>query len=132
MELPHFKEIIYGQVLAKANHYMAVPGNRGTRRIIKDEAIRQYERSFAEQCTVYKNCNINSRFKLIIDVWHSSMRFDLDNMLKTVLDCLQYVHAIRNDNLCVDIEAHKHVDPDSPRIEFLIMPEQPNLFVKNK
>ena len=104
MELPHSREIIYGQV----------PGNRGTRRIIKDEAIRQYERSFAEQCTVYKNCNINSRFKLIIDVWHSSMRFDLDNMLKTVLDCLQ------------------HVDPDSPRIEFLIIPKQPNLFVKNK
>jgi len=40
MELPHFKEIIYGQVLAKANHYMAVPGNRGTRRIIR---MRRYD-----------------------------------------------------------------------------------------
>jgi len=49
MELPHFKEIIYGQVLAKANYYMAVPGNRGLRRIIKDEPIRQYEQLFQEQ-----------------------------------------------------------------------------------
>ena len=32
-------ETIHGQILAKANHYMSVPGKAGERRIIKDEAI---------------------------------------------------------------------------------------------
>ena len=36
-------ETIYGQVIAKANHYQAVPGKFGTKRIIKDEKIRTYK-----------------------------------------------------------------------------------------
>ena len=38
-------EIIHGQIVAKANHYQAVPGKAGERRIIKDEVIRAYERA---------------------------------------------------------------------------------------
>ena len=44
-------ETIHGQIIAKANHYQAVPGKFGAKRIIKDEKIRAYERSFMEQCT---------------------------------------------------------------------------------
>ena len=30
-------EVIHGQIIAKANHYQAVPGKFGQKRIIKDE-----------------------------------------------------------------------------------------------
>lgn len=83
-------EVIHGQIVAKANHYQAVPGKFGKKRIIKDEAIRAYEYSFIEQCKVYRNRRIATRFRLFVRVWHSSVKFDLDNSLKTLLDCLQW------------------------------------------
>lgn len=98
-------ETIHGQTIAKSNHYMSVPGKSGERRIIKDEAIRAYERSFMEQCVKYRNRRISSRFRLFVRVWHSSVRFDLDNSLKTLLDCLQMAGAITDDKLCFQIEA---------------------------
>ena len=98
-------ETIYGQIIAKANHYQAVPGKFGAKRIIKDEKIRAYEKSFMQQCRVYRNKGISSRFRLFVRVYHSSVRFDLDNSLKTLLDCLQMVGAITDDKLCFQIEA---------------------------
>lgn len=123
-------EVIHGQIIAKANHYQAVPGREGAKRIIKDEVIRAYERSFMEQCKVYRNRHISSRFRLFVRVWHSSERFDLDNSLKTLLDCLQMVGAIADDKLCYQIEAEKHLDKYCPRIEFAILEvnEQKNMF----
>ncbi len=123
-------EVIHGQIIAKANHYMSVPGKAGERRIIKDEAIRAYERSFMEQCTKYRNRHISSRFRLFVRVWHSSVRFDLDNSLKTLLDCLQMVGAITDDKLCFQIEAEKKIDKYHPRIEFALseVNEQKQLF----
>lgn len=122
-------EVIHGQIIAKANHYQAVSGKGGTRRIIKDEIIRAYERSFMEQCKTYRNRRISSRFRLFVRVFHSS-RFDLDNSLKTLLDCLQMVNAITDDKLCYQIEAEKHLDKYHPRIEFTILEvnEQKQLF----
>lgn len=78
-------EVIHGQIIAKANHYQAVPGKGDTKRIIKDGKIRAYERSFIEQCKIYRNRRISSRFRLFVRVWHSSERFDLDNSLKRSL-----------------------------------------------
>lgn len=123
-------ETIYGQIIAKANHYLSVPGKNGTKRIIKDEKIRDYERSFIAQCKTYRNKQISGRFRLFVRVWHSSPRFDLDNSLKTLLDCLQSVHAITDDNLCYQIEAEKMIDKYHPRIEFAILEvnEQKNMF----
>jgi len=123
-------EVIRGQIIAKANHYQAVPGKFGQKRIIKDEIIRTYERSFMEQCKVYRNRRISSRFRLFVRVWHSSERFDLDNSLKTLLDCLQMVGAITDDKLCYQIEAEKHLDKYRPRIEYAILEvnEQKQLF----
>ena len=124
-------ETIFGQIVGKANHYQAVPGRNGERRIIKDDKIRAYERSFMEQCTKYRNRRISSRFRLFVRVWHSSIRFDLDNSLKTLLDCLQMVGAITDDKLCFQIEAEKHIDKYHPRIEFALLEvnEQKSLFV---
>lgn len=123
-------EIIYGQILAKANHYQAVPGKYGTKRIIKDEKIRAYENLFIQQCRIYRNKGISSRFHLFVRVFHSSVRFDLDNSLKTLLDCLQMVGAITDDKLCFQIEAEKKIDKYHPRIEFAILEvnEQIQLF----
>lgn len=126
-------ETIYGQVIAKANHYQAVPGKFGAKRIIKDEKIRAYEKSFMQQCRVYRNKGISGRFRLFVRVYHSSVRFDLDNSLKTLLDCLQMVGAITDDKLCFQIEAEKKVDRHHPRIEFAILEvnEQKQLFTNN-
>lgn len=123
-------EIIHGQIIAKANHYQAVPGKFGKKRIIKDEKIRAYESSFVEQCKVYRNKRISGRFRLFVRVFHSSVRFDLDNSLKTLLDCLQMVGAITDDNLCFQIEAVKLIDKYHPRIEFALLEvnEQKQIF----
>lgn len=123
-------ETIRGQIIAKANHYRAVPDKNGQRRIIKDESIRKYESSFTQQCKLYKNRRIAGRFKLFVRVFHRHNKFDLDNSLKTLLDCLQMAGAITDDNLCYEIEAHKGIDKYHPRVEFAIeeMNEQKNLF----
>lgn len=123
-------EVIHGQIIAKANHYQAVPGKFGAKRIIKDEKIRAYEKSFMQQCKIYRNKGISSRFRLFVRVFHSSVRFDLDNSLKTLLDCLQMVGAITDDKLCFQITAEKKIDRYHPRIEFAIleMNEQKQLF----
>lgn len=113
-------EVIYGLIVAKANHYMAVPDSNGGRRIIKDSKIREYEESFRKQCSVYRNKGINQRFILYARVWYKSERNDLDNSIKTLLDCLQDVGAITNDNLCFKIVAEKAVDKDNPRIQFAL------------
>lgn len=121
-------ETIFGQVIGKANHYLSVPGSDGERRIIKDDAIRAYEASFAQQCRIYRDKNIDEPFVLDITIWYNSFRFDLDNSLKTVLDCLQYVHAIRDDNKCIEIRARKRIDTRTPRLTFTISPIMESLF----
>ena len=121
-------ETIYGQVIAKASHYQAVPDGQGGRRIIKDEKIRAYERSFNEQCRIYRGKNIDRPFLLHITVYQSSNVYDLDNSLKTILDCLQYTHVIKDDRDCVGIRADKRIDHDRPRIVYGIEELEPKLF----
>ena len=121
-------ETINGQILAKANHYLAVPDSEGGRRIIKDKEFREYERNFMKQCKVYRNRLISHPFILHADVFQSSVRYDLDNSLKTILDLLQDVQAITNDNLCIGIQATKHIDPKNPRVEFSIQETEPTIF----
>ena len=127
-------EIIYGQVIAKANNYQAVPGKDGQKRIIKNDRIREYEKSFCLQCKKYRGKRISGRFQLFIRVWHGNIRFDLDNALKTILDCLQMVEAITNDSLCFEIHAEKRIDRRNPRVEFGMeeINEQKNIFSQNK
>lgn len=123
-------ETIIGQIIPKANNYLAVPDGQGERRIIKNDAVRSYERSFCLQCVKYKNKRIGTQFRLFAEVWQRSARFDLDNSLKTLLDCLQYVNAITDDNLCVEIVARKRIDPVKPRVKFAIVEicEEQSLF----
>lgn len=121
-------ETIYGEVVAKANHYQAVPDKGGGRRIIKDDAIRAYEKAFAMQCVKYKNRAISTPFHLYVRVYYRNSMHDLDNSIKTILDCLQYNGAITNDNLCTQIVAEKHHDPKQPRVEYALTTQQMRLF----
>lgn len=120
-------EVIYGQVVGKANNYQAVPDGNGGRRIIKNKVIRSYEKNFVRQCKVYKDRMINGRFILKVAVYYKDKSFDLDNSLKTILDCLQMVKAIVNDNLCYKIIAEKRIDRNNPRIVYGIQEYEPKI-----
>lgn len=120
-------ETIYGQVISKANHYCIGDGAEG-RHIVKSAEIKRYERSFVRQCSIYKNRMINGRFTLYAAVYESNGRYDLDNALKTILDCLQMAKAIADDNLCIKIVAEKRIDKNNPRVIFSIMEHEPKLF----
>ena len=120
-------EIIYGQVVSKANNYAIGDGASG-KHIVKSSRLKAYERSFAKQCRIYKDRLINKHFALYIKVYEESRRYDLDNALKTILDCLQHVRAITDDNLCLKIVAVKAIDRQNPRVEFGIEEYEPSLF----
>ena len=121
-------ETIQGQVPSKSNSYLAVPDSAGGRRIIKNDQVRDYERSFAQQCTLYKGRNISRPFNLHAVVYESTWSYDLDNAFKAILDNLQYVGAITNDNLCVAINTRKVIDRRNPRVVFAIEELEPTLF----
>lgn len=121
------REIIYGQIVSKANNYTVGDG-KGGKHIVKTSLMRDYERSFIRQCQVYRNRLINGRFTLFAKVYESNPRYDLDNALKTLLDCLQMAGAITNDNLCIKIVAEKHIDRITPRVEFWLKEHEPQLF----
>lgn len=121
-------ETIRGQVPSKSNSYLAVPDSAGGRRIIKNEKVRDYERSFARQCKLYKDKRISRPFRLHAVVYESTHSYDLDNAFKAILDNLQYVGAITNDNLCVGINARKAIDRNDPRVAFAIEELEPTLF----
>lgn len=121
-------ETIYGQVVSKANSYKTVPDSAGGRRIIKNEQIRAYERSFLDQCRIYRGKGISRPFRLHVTVFESSNAYDIDNALKTILDCLQYAGAIANDNLCIGISATKKIDRRRPRVVYGIEETEPTLF----
>lgn len=124
-------ETIKGQIIAKANNYIAVPDKaNGGRRMIKSDRLRAYEKTFISQCREYKGKGINTPFELIVQVYYCNNKFDLDNSLKTLLDCLQYVGAIADDNLCTRIVADKFIDSYNPRVCFCLIPEPkpPTLF----
>jgi Holliday junction resolvase RusA-like endonuclease len=121
-------ETILGQVVSKANNYMPVADTTFGRRIIKTQRLRDYEKSFAEQCTIYKGRSISRPFIFHATFYESTNSYDLDNGIKTVLDCLQYVQAITNDNLCTEMHVRKVVDPQHPRVEYAIQELEPTFF----
>ena len=121
------KETIFGQVIAKANNYQAVPDGAGGRRIIKTARLRRYEASFARQCRKYRGRRIDTPFALKAVVYFQTDRNDIDNAIKTLLDCLQDAEAITDDRLCYRLEAEKRTDRYAPRVEYELSPFEPDL-----
>ena len=123
------KETILGTIPSKANSYTIGKAN-GRPCIVKSNLMKKYERPFIKQCQKYKGKNIITPFKLICDVFYPDYIHDLDGCFKALLDCLQYVGAISNDNLCISIVANRHYDCYNPRVEFELVEvnEQKNMF----
>ncbi len=115
------KEIIYGVIVSKTNHYYADVDVCGQCRIFVDDAWLRYKSKFLEQVTIYKNRNIFNPFILYVDVYFIREVFDLDNAVKSLCDLLQDCHAIVNDSQCLEIHARKFVDKITPRVEFSIV-----------
>lgn len=114
-------QVIKGNVPSKSNGYKVIKiGGKGT--LCKSDELKNYEYAFFVQCDKYRNKNIDVPFEIDVKVYYPSQRSDLDNALKVILDCLQYVKAIKNDNKCVKITAYKLIDKINPRIEFTITP----------
>lgn len=123
------REVIFGNPVSKANHYQAVPDTaNGGRRLILDEIYKAYQKSFIEQCRIYKGRGINRPFLFFIHAWFKTNAQDIDNTVKSVLDLLQDCGAVVDDSFCREVHAIKHVDPIHPRIEFCIVELEPRLF----
>lgn len=119
------KQVILGNPPSKSNRYIIINfKSKATGKqhssLAKTKATRDYEKSFVLQCNKYRNANITGPFSIDMDVYFPTRRSDLDNCIKSVLDCLQSVGAYANDNECVRILANKFLDKDRPRIEFTL------------
>lgn len=117
--------VVYGNPPSKSNCYTIITLKSKAGKVHgslgKTKALKEYEDKFYMQLQgKYRNLNIDSLFEFYIDAYMPSMRTDLDNILKCVLDCLQKTGTIKNDNLAVKIEARKFVDKENPRVEFYI------------
>lgn len=107
---------IKGTVPSKANAYRIITV-AGHASLGKSKALKDYERAFYLQMGAYRNLGLSGLFELEVRVFYPSMRSDLDNALKILLDCLQAGGAIANDNKCVRITAEKFIDRERPRVE---------------
>jgi len=115
------KYTIKGNCPSKSNQYKVIRlGHKCS--LCKQSSLKTYENSFTAQMSQYDYELIEGNFKFEIDVYYDSRRPDLDNSLKSTLDCLQKCNAIKNDNKCIEIIARKHLDKENPRIEFDIIP----------
>lgn len=115
------KNIIYGEIPSKSNCYKVITIS-GHGSLAKQPKLKEYEENFYLQCKL-RDRHMKDQFALVVDVFFTSMRHDLDNAFKILLDCLQQCGAIKNDNQCTRIVARKFVDKKEPRIEFTITPE---------
>lgn len=113
-------QTIDGTVPSKPNQYKVVILN-GHGSIAKQKGLKEYEDKFYMQVGAYRNLHIKELFEFHCRVYYPSMRSDIDNSLKIVLDCLQKTCTIENDNRCIKIVAEKFIDKARPRIEFRII-----------
>ncbi len=110
-------QVILGNPPSKSNCYKIVT-IRGHGSLAKTDKLNKYRESFFMQCGEYRNKMITGFFELYINAYLTSLSQDLDNILKEILDSLAACNAIKNDNRCVKIVAHKFQDKVNPRIEF--------------
>lgn len=120
MEKEHDWQTIHGLVPSKSNQYRIIDV-AGHHKLGKTAATEKYEKQFYLQVGKYRNLMIGGFFEIYIRCYFNSVRQDLDNSLKVILDCLQLTRTIKNDNQCVKIVVEKFVDKTDPRVEFKIV-----------
>jgi Holliday junction resolvase RusA-like endonuclease len=113
-------QTILGSCPSKSNCYRIITLH-GHGSLAKTKKLKEYEDTFFMQCGKYRNLGIDSFFEYHCKVFYPSMRSDLDNHTKIVLDILQKTKTITNDNKCVKIVAEKFIDKENPRIEFKLV-----------
>ena len=113
-------QTVLGNCPSKSNCYRIISLG-GHASLAKTQALKSFERDFYMQCGKYRNQNIADHFEFHCRVFYPSMRSDIDNSLKCLLDCLQSAKAVKNDNLCVKVVAEKFIDKVNPRVEFKIV-----------
>lgn len=113
-------QTIHGNCPSKSNCYKVVTIN-GHASIAKTPPLKAWEDMFFMQCGKYRGLKIDTFFEYHCKVYYPSMRTDLDNHCKIVLDAMQRAEVIKNDNKCVKIVAEKFIDKENPRIEFKLV-----------
>jgi Holliday junction resolvase RusA-like endonuclease len=113
-------QTITGNVPSKSNCYKIIT-IAGHSSIAKTPPLKAWENAFYMQCGKYRGLKINTFFEYHCKVFYPSMRTDLDNHCKIVLDAMQRADVITNDNKCVKIVAEKFIDKSNPRIEFKLV-----------
>lgn len=113
-------QTIMMQVPSKSNSYRIITLG-GHASLAKTNALKTFESAFYMQCGKYRNLNIDKHFEFYCKVFYPSMRSDIDNSLKILLDSGQKAKVIKNDNLCVKVVAEKFIDKVNPRVEFKIV-----------
>lgn len=111
-------QTIIGNTPSKSNCYRIITLN-GHGSLAKTQKLKDFENTFYMQCGGYRNMNITNYFEFHCKVYYPSMRSDIDNSLKVLLDSAQKANIIKNDNLCVKVVAEKFVDKLNPRVEFM-------------
>jgi len=105
---------IKGQVPSKSNGYR-IANNR----LFKSKELKEYEESFAWQCSRYKETH-EGKFGITMNIYFQSNRSDLDNAAKVILDCLQTNGIIKNDRNCWQLHMTKEIDKLNPRVSIFI------------
>lgn len=118
--MEYYWQTIVGTVPSKANQYKVIT-QHGHGALAKQKGLKEYEDKFYMQVGEYRNLHIKELFEFHCRVYYPSMRSDIDNALKVVLDCLQKTDTIANDNRCVKVVAEKFIDKERPRMEFKIV-----------
>lgn len=113
-------QTIIGNVPSKSNCYKIIT-IAGHSSLAKTKALKEWENNFFMQCGPYRNLGIDDYFEYHCKVYYPTMRTDLDNHCKIVLDAMQRAKVITNDNRCVKIVAEKFIDKTNPRIEFKLI-----------
>lgn len=122
--------VILGQVPSKSNCYKVITFH-GHGSLCKQDKLKRYEKESYWQCPhrgeealpgKKPKPLITGQFRIDVDIFYKSMRSDLDNGFKVILDCLQRTLTIKNDDQCTEIRARKFVDKNNPRAKITIIP----------
>jgi len=111
---------IQGAVPSKSNCYRIIRiNNHGS--LAKTKGLKVYEKMFFMQTPAdLRGLMLDGLLRVQLNVYYPSMRSDIDNGAKIVLDCLQTAKVIKNDNLVTELYMTKHIDKTNPRAEITL------------